>query len=60
MPWILVGLAGVVLALAAVAAGGRLGEMPEPPVEDEWIAPPGPVGDTPAGNPAAVSLPGTG
>lgn len=59
MPWILAGLAGVLLALAALAAGGRLGEMPEPPVEDEWIEPPGPDGDTPAGDPPDLSLPDT-
>lgn len=39
MPWLLVGLAVVVLALAALAATGRGGQMPEPPVEDEWIEP---------------------
>lgn len=39
MPWLLVGLAVVVLVLAALAATGRGGQMPEPPVEDEWIDP---------------------
>lgn len=37
MPWPLLGLAVVVLLLAGLAATGRLGGMPEPPVEDEWI-----------------------
>lgn len=67
MPWLLVGLAGVVLVLAALAAVGRLGEMPEPPVEDRWIEPeptpgtgPDPGHDTPRDAPPAASLPDAG
>ncbi len=40
MPWILLVGALIIVGLAAEAARGRLGELPEPPVRDEWIAPP--------------------
>ena len=43
MPWIL--LVGALIIVAAEAARGRFGEMPEPPVRDEWIAPPVDVDD---------------
>ncbi|SDB80055.1 hypothetical protein GA0111570_101329 [Raineyella antarctica] len=67
MPWLLVGLAGLVLVLAALAAVGRLGEMPEPPVEDQWIGPvsspqagTGEWHDTPRDAPPPASLPDAG
>ncbi|WOQ15956.1 hypothetical protein [Raineyella sp. W15-4] len=50
MPWLLVGLAVVVLGLTVPVARGAFGEMPEPPVLDD---PPTPVDDTPALDPDA-------
>ncbi len=56
MPFLLVGLAVGVLLLAAVAARGDLGDMPEPPVEDDWLGP-GPAGSD---HPPAADLPHAG
>lgn len=64
MPWLLVGLAGVVLGLAGLAATGRWGEMPEPPVEDVWNEPvagtSGGASAPVAGDPPDRSLPHAG
>ncbi|WOP17548.1 hypothetical protein [Raineyella sp. LH-20] len=49
MPWLLVGLAVVVLVLTVPAARGAFGEMPEPPVVDD-----------PPTSPAAPDLPDAG
>lgn len=64
MPALLVGLAVVVLLVAALAATGRLGGMPEPPVEDDWIRVPdeasaGEPGEQPD-DPPARGLPDAG
>ncbi|MPM19880.1 hypothetical protein SDC9_66307 [bioreactor metagenome] len=74
VPWLLVGLAAVVLALTVPLARGAFGEMPEPPVlddppvregpghpEDDDLSGPGDLpGDTPGPDPDAPVLPDAG
>lgn len=61
MPWVLVGVAVVVLFLAALAARGGLGEMPGPPVEDDWHGPAGEAageaGEDPTGRAGDARVP---
>ncbi len=71
VPWLLVGVAAVVLALTVPLARGAFGEMPEPPVlddppvrsgpEDDHLSDPDDLPrDTPGLDPDESALPGAG
>ncbi|QGF24159.1 hypothetical protein [Raineyella fluvialis] len=60
IPWLLVGLAVVVLGLSVPVARGAFGEMPQPPGDRRRTPPAAVVDDTPADDLTDPDLPDAG